>query len=42
MQRYFVLFLLLIVRSFGAERRAKNVILFLGDAVSTGAVGRDE
>lgn len=32
MQRYFVLLLLLIVTSFGAARRAKNVILFLGDA----------
>jgi hypothetical protein len=30
MPRYFVLFLLLIVTSLGAERRAKNVILFLG------------
>lgn len=33
MERYFVLFLLLaITPSFSAERRAKNVILFLGDA----------
>ena len=32
MQRYLVLFLLLIVTAFGAERRAKNIILFLGDA----------
>lgn len=32
MHRYFAFLLLLIAPAFGAERRAKNVILFLGDA----------